>query len=108
MRAGQRIMHVSGRLVYDTKHRFTDLVRKETAPIVILDLSDLVHVDSYGVGALVMIQASFKLEKQRLALVGLNEKVRHVLEITQVLRVFTVFETVAAAEEALVWTANEF
>jgi anti-anti-sigma factor len=68
---------------------------------VILDVSDLVDLDSTGVGTLLRTHVSFKLQKQHLALVGINEKVRLVLEITRVLGLLTVFETLAEAEEAL-------
>jgi anti-anti-sigma factor len=106
-RAGQRIIQISGRLVFDKTQRFTNFVRRENAPIVILDLSDLVDLDSTGVGMLVRTHASFKLQKQHLALVGINEKVRLVLEVTRVLGLLTVFETLAEAEEALALTADE-
>jgi anti-anti-sigma factor len=100
-RAGQRIVEVSGRLVFENKEKLDMSVRKENDPMVILDLNGLLHVDSYGVGTLVRMQVSYSGEKHRLALVGLSEKVRHVLEITKVLPLFRVFETVAEAEEAL-------
>jgi anti-anti-sigma factor len=70
-------------------------------------LSDLVDLDSTGVGTLVRTHASFKLQKQHLALVRINEKVRLVLEITRVLGLLTVFETLSEAEEALVLTSDE-
>jgi anti-anti-sigma factor len=101
-RAGPRIVEVSGRLVFENKEKLDMAVRKENDPVVILDLTGLLHVDSYGVGTLVRMHVSYKGEKHRLALVGLSEKVRHVLEITRVLPVFTVFDTVAEAEEKLV------
>src|SRR5215831_2147236 len=94
-RPGQHIIQISGRLVFDTTQRFTNFVRKENAPIVILDLSDLIDLDSTGLGTLMRTHESFKRQKQHLALVGINEKVRHVLEITSVLRLLTVFETLA-------------
>lgn len=106
-RAGQRILRVSGPLVYETMQTFTNLVVRENAPILILDLSDMVDVDSTGIGALVRTLASTKLQKRRLALVGISEKVRRPLEITHVLGLFTVFETLREAEEALVSNSDE-
>ena len=99
-RMGQRVVRVSGRIIYDKGHEFSDLVRRETAPFVILDMSNVAHIDSYGVAALVRIHTSFTFEKQRLALVGLNEKVLHVLKITHVIKILTVFGTLEEAEEA--------
>src|SRR5215467_217419 len=100
-RPGQRIVKVSGRLVVATKEKLDMAVRKGSDAVVILDLTDLVHVDSYGIGTLVRIHVSYKDEKQRVALVGLQDKVRNSLEMTRVLPIFAVFHTVAEAEEAM-------
>jgi anti-sigma B factor antagonist len=99
-RPGQRVLRVTGRLIYDQKHEFADLVRRETAPFVILDMSNVSHVDSYAVGSLVRIHTSFTLAKQRLVLVGPNERVLHVLTITRVREILPVYKTVEEAEEA--------
>lgn len=105
--AGERIIHVSGPLRWERLQSFTNLVGRENAPILILDLSHMTDVDSTGVGMLVRTHESSKLQKGRLALVGINEKVRHVLAITRVLDLFTVFETLTEAEEALALKADE-
>lgn len=94
-------MGVSGRLDLNTESEFLQQVRTETAPVVILDLSGVSHIDSRRVAALVQIYTAFELERRRLALVGLSERVKHVLKITQVLRLFKVFATLTEAEEAL-------
>jgi anti-anti-sigma factor len=99
---GQRIVQVSGRLDLATASTFLEQIRVETAPVVILDLTDVQSADSSGVGALAQIYKSFKLENRRLAVVGLNNKVRYVLEITHVLKVLTVFANLTEAEEALI------
>jgi anti-anti-sigma factor len=101
-RTGQCIIRVSGALDLNTELRFLEQIRIETAPIVILDLTGVPSSDSRGVAALVQIHNSFKRENRRLALVGLSYRVRHVLEITRVLGLFTVFLTLAEAEEAVV------
>jgi anti-anti-sigma factor len=97
-RPGQRVVTVTGRLVYDKSREFSDLVRRETDPFVILDLSNVSNVDSSGVGSLMRIHASFAFAKQRLVLVGPNEKVLNVLEITQVIKLLKVFRTIEEAE----------
>jgi anti-anti-sigma factor len=97
-RPGQRVVTVTGRLVYDKSREFSDLVRRETDPFVILDMNNVVHMDSSGVGSLMRIHASFTFAKQRLVLVGPNEKVLNVLQITQVIKVLKIFRTIEEAE----------
>jgi anti-sigma B factor antagonist len=97
----QRILQVTGRLDLSTTLGFLEHVRIETAPVVILDMTEVDYVDSSGVGALAQVHKSFQLENRRLALTGLTQKVRQVLEITHVLKMLTVFATGSEAEEAL-------
>ena len=98
----QRIVRISGRLSFTTTAlRFLEQIRVETAPVVILDLSDVTFCDSSGVGALMQIYTTFKRENRRLALAGVTERVRAILGITRVLSLFAVFATVEDAEAAL-------
>jgi len=99
---GQLILRVSGRLDSSTEQRFLELVRPETAPILILDLSGVQSCDSRGVSALVQLYQAFQLEGRRLALAGLTERVRHVLAITRVAPLFTTFASRTEAEETFI------
>jgi anti-anti-sigma factor len=97
---GQRVVSVSGRLVFpNAELRFLERIRVETAPAVILDLSGVTFCDSSGVGALMQIHNTFKRENRRLALAAVNERAAFALRIAQVLSLFTVFPTLAEAEE---------
>jgi anti-anti-sigma factor len=81
---------------------FLERIRIETAPFVILDFSLVNYLGSAGVGAVAKIHSSFQLEKRRLAVVGLTQAVRRPLEITNVLRLLTVFDTSTEADDNLV------
>lgn len=100
-RDGQRVLRMTGSLALDTVPEFLKVIRAESAPVIILDFSAISYVDSAGVGSLVQTFAAFKKSSRRLALVGVNERVRAVLEITRVQSLFLSFPTLAEAEQSL-------
>jgi anti-sigma B factor antagonist len=79
---------------------FLNAVRREDAPTVILDLSGVPYLDSSGLGSLVSACTSCAKAGRRVALTGLNQRVRKVFEITKVERVFLIFPTLNDALEA--------
>lgn len=61
-----------------------------THPRIILDLSDLTHMDSMGLGALVRLYVSARTHGCSLELRNLGKKVRDLLIMTNLLPAFTV------------------
>ena len=57
---------------------------------IILDLTDLKHTDSMGLGALVRLYVSAKSAGSSLELVNLSKQIQHLLGLTNMLSVFTV------------------
>jgi anti-anti-sigma factor len=98
---GQSVVRVCGLLNSNHEGTFLDGVRPVMAPNVILDLTEVLALDSRGVAALMTVYNSFKREQRRLALVGLQPRVSQILGVAGVLPYLTVFESVAEAEEAL-------
>jgi anti-anti-sigma factor len=64
---------------------------------LIVDLTDVGHVDSAGLSALLLAQRQMRIHDGELRLVGLNESVRSLLAMTQLDRIFPVFNTVTEA-----------
>jgi anti-anti-sigma factor len=56
---------------------------------IVLDLSDLRHVDSTGLGSLVRLYVSAKSANCDLQLVNLSQRVRNLLGLTNLLSMFT-------------------
>jgi anti-anti-sigma factor len=56
---------------------------------IVLDLSDLRHVDSTGLGSLVRLYVSAKSANCELQLVNLNQRVKQLLGLTNLLSTFT-------------------
>lgn len=55
-----------------------------------LDLTDLIHMDSMGLGTLVRLVLSAKSNGCRLELVNQGKRVRQLLGITHLLGIFTI------------------
>jgi anti-anti-sigma factor len=81
-----------GRLVAGTEDDFYATVRAliSTNKRVILDLSDLQHTDSRGLGTLVRLYVAGKSAGCSLELMHLSKQIRHLLGITDLFKVFVV------------------
>lgn len=86
------IVHCRGRLVAGV----TNILYSEVSNLIpdtkriILDLSDLKHTDSMGLGTLVRLYVSAKSAGCSLELIHLSKQIQHLLGITNMLSVFTV------------------
>jgi anti-sigma B factor antagonist len=88
---GQAIVHCGGQLVIGVTEFLYDNVRKlipDTKHIV-LDLTDLTHMDSMGIGTLVRLYVSAKSSGCTLELINLGKQIRHLLGVTHLLSAFT-------------------
>lgn len=100
-RPGQRVLTPGGPLDMACVPDFLRAVREEPAPVVILDFSKVSYVDSSGVGALLQLLAGLQRTKRKMALASVSPRVMAVLEMTRVKKLFTIFASVAEAEEKL-------
>ena len=57
---------------------------------IVLDLTDLTHMDSMGLGAVVRLYVSAKSAGCDLELINLGKRIRELLGVTNLLSVFTV------------------
>ncbi|MBQ7652156.1 MAG: STAS domain-containing protein [Victivallales bacterium] len=91
---------LDGRLVAACSDEFRE---KVLAPLTdnknfLIDMEKVSHVDSSGLGALVVFQQRATAEGGTVKLAALQKRPRIVFDITKVYRVFEIYETV---EEAL-------
>ena len=102
----QRILLLHGPLTVETSNQFERAVRSENAETVILDLTDVPYVDSVGLGSLVTTYVSHQKTGRCLVLTGVKPRVRKVMEVTNLMQFFMMFETTWQAVEALANTGN--
>jgi anti-anti-sigma factor len=85
------VVRCHGRLVSGV----TDVLYEQVSRLIphsrriILDLTDLKHMDSLGLGVLVRLYVSAKTSHCQLELINLGQQVRHLLGMTNLLDVFT-------------------
>jgi len=86
------VVHCNGRLVIAT----TDLLYKPVSALVathkriILDLKDLTHMDSMGLGTLLRLYLGAKTKGCTIELRNLGNRIRQLMIMTNLLPVFTV------------------
>ena len=99
--AGVYILGVTGAITYSNSPTLQDAVNAAAAPRLILDLTEVPSVDSMAIGALVRAFVTCNKAGRKLALVGLNLRVKNVLQLTGVEPLFDTYSTIAEAESAL-------
>ena len=84
------VVRCRGRLVAGVRDDFYSEVRQlfPGCRRVVLDLAELTHMDSLGIGTLVRLYVSGKSAGCALELANLGKPIRHLLGITHVLSVF--------------------
>ncbi|HYL38070.1 MAG TPA: STAS domain-containing protein [Bryobacteraceae bacterium] len=89
---GAAVVRCSGKLILGVTDCLSDEVRKlipETKRIV-LDLTDLTHMDSMGIGTVVRLYVSAKSAGCTLELINLGKRIRELLGVTHLLSVFAI------------------
>jgi anti-sigma B factor antagonist len=95
---GHRIVELSGPLTMSTLFPLREALRSAGESVVILDFTGVPYMDSAGLGLLVHAQVSSQNSGRQLAVAGMNERVRTVLSVTNVDKLFRSFGTATEAE----------
>ena len=87
------VVGCTGHLIIETAPHLKTEVKAllATKRRIILDLTDLTHMDSSGLGALVALYISAKGANCQLQLVNLSPRIRTLLSLTNVLSVFEAY-----------------
>jgi len=95
----------SGPLLVSNIQTFKDRLREVDSPGLVVDLTDVPHMDSVGIGVLVNALMARKKHGGTLVLAGVNERVMAVLKGTQVDQLFR-FAASAGEAQAMVAGAS--
>jgi anti-sigma B factor antagonist len=97
--AGHRILTLNGPLVLTSMFEFQATVRADQSQLLVIDFTNVPYADSAGIGALVGAYVTRQHSGRKLALAGVNNRVRDALKVTRVEQFFQFFDSVSAAEQ---------
>ena len=100
-RDGLRIMVLKGRLTIETVASFQDVIKKENAPELIIDMSGVRSMDSAGLGVLIAAYIRAKKASSKISFAGMNERVKAVANTSRLSQFLQIYPTVTDAEAAL-------
>lgn len=96
--AGQTVFELNGCLELQQVFAFQSRMREDQSPVTILDMCNIVYIDSAGIGALVNANVSRIRSGRKLAIAGITDRVKTVLEVTKTAQFFDFYPTAADAE----------
>jgi anti-anti-sigma factor len=97
-----QILTVKGAITFTTAPQFQEALTAATAPRLIIDLTETPSLDSMAVGTLVRAYVSCQKAGRKLVLVGLNYRVKNILQITGVDPLFEIYPSITEAQAALI------
>jgi anti-anti-sigma factor len=95
------VISVTGPLVLENLFKFQSAWRGTAEPKLIIDLAAVPYMDSSAIGSLVNAYVSCSNHGRRLALAGVQDRVKQILKATQVATLFSFYPDVPSAEAAL-------
>ena len=96
-REGTTILKLVGPLTLSNLFLLQSELRTMEAPLTVVDLSESEYMDSAGLGVLVNFYTSAQSHGRKIALIGVNDRIDALLDMTHVK---TLLRTFATAEEA--------
>ena len=102
---GVTVLDCMGRVVFgDESIALRDAVKRvlETTPNLVLNLHDVSYIDSGGLGTLVGLFTSARNAKGNIKLAALNHRVIDLLQVTKLLTVFETYPNDAEAVKSFV------
>jgi anti-sigma B factor antagonist len=97
----EHIYQLKGPMVLGNMFAFQEVLRSASATTTVLDMTDVPYMDSAGLGILTNSYVSHQKNGRKLLLVGVNERVQTLFQITRLDQLFNVFPTVESARLAV-------
>ena len=99
--SGERIVKLSGPFTLRDVFEFQTLVRSESAPVTILDMSEVPYMDSGALGSLLGMHVSCQKDSRRYGIVGMSDRLQTMLRVPGVNGILVSFDTLSSAQGAL-------
>ena len=97
--ANPHVYRLKGPMVLGSMFTFQQALRSETVS-TILDLTEVPYMDSAGLGVLTNSFVSHQKNGRKFFLVGVNDRIRTLFQVTKLDQLFKIFPTVEAARQA--------
>ncbi len=98
--AGQHVLRLDGPLLMSTMDELYGIVRADDSRLLIIDCTRVPLIDSAGIGTLIAAYVNRQNSGRKLALVGVNDRIRNSLKVAWVEQLFRFFDSVSAAERS--------
>ncbi len=95
---GIAVLTLKGPLTLPHIHAFERELAMDKPALMIFDLTDVTYMDSAGIGVLINYSISAEKNRRRVALVGVNERVDALLELSKARTMLRKFATIEEAE----------
>jgi anti-sigma B factor antagonist len=96
-----RLITLTGVLTISTLFAFQDFAHADKSEALIVDMTGVPYIDSAGLGSLIGAYVTREREARKLALTGVNGRVKMVMTVCGVDQLFQTYASVAEAEKAL-------
>jgi anti-sigma B factor antagonist len=93
-----RVLTFEGPITLSNLFTFQAELRKESPPLTILDFSGVPYMDSAGMGAVINCYISAQKNGRKIVLVGVNERIYALLELTNTVKLLKIAPSVEEAE----------
>ncbi len=94
-----KIIKLTGPLTIHNFFEFQEITRQKPSPrILLVDLTDVPYIDSAALGSFVGLHVSCEGNDRKYALVGANERLTTLFELTHVKAFLVLSDTMAEAE----------
>lgn len=97
---GTRILRLTGPLTLASLFDFQGVLRGETPPLTILDLTGVPYMDSAGMGAVITYYVAGQRNGYKILAAGVNYRVLELFKLTQTDKLIPMYATVEEAEAA--------
>lgn len=97
---GVLVVTLDGPLLLGNLFDFQGALRELKPPCLILDLSNVPYMDSAGLGVLMNFYVSAQNNHRKFFVVGVNERVQALLEMTKVDQILKIYSSLEVAEAA--------
>ena len=98
---GVRILRLSGPFTLRNVFDFQSVFRSETAPVTLIDLTDVSYMDSASLGAVLTVHTSSEKNRRQYALVGVSDRIRTLFEVGGVGGLLVTYPTLEEAQQKL-------